>query len=64
MEKLGTVQTEAFEALQRDATTILTLYLGTKDVFEMPEKTKPWTGVGSAMSDNADSLLTTLKTHL
>jgi hypothetical protein len=63
-EKLDKVQTEAFEALQRDSTTILSLYLGTKGVFEIPEKIQPWTGAGLAMPDNVDSLLTTLKTYV
>ena len=63
-EKLDTVQTEAFEALQRDPTTILSLYLDTKGFFKMPETIQPWTGVGSAMSDNVDSLLTTLKMYV
>ena len=64
MEKLDTVQTEAFEALKRDPTTILSLYLGTKGFFEMPEAIQPWTGAGSAMPDNVDSLLTSLKTYM
>ena len=63
-EKLDKVQTEAFEALQRDSTTILSLYLGTKGVFEIPETIQTWTGVGSAISDNVDSLLTTLKMYV
>ncbi len=64
LEKLDTVQTEAFEALQHDTTTILSLYLSTKGVFDIPETIQPWTGVGSGMSDNVDSLLTTLKTYV
>jgi hypothetical protein len=59
-EELDTVQTEAFEALQRDPTTILSLYLGTQGVFKMPEAIQPWIGVKAAMSDNIHSLLTTL----
>jgi hypothetical protein len=42
---LDTVQTEAFEALKRDSTTILSLYLGTQGVFDMPKSIQPWTGV-------------------
>jgi hypothetical protein len=62
--KLDIIQTEAFEALQRDPTTILSLHLGTKGVFEMPKTIQPWTGVGLAESDNVDSLLTTPKTYV
>jgi hypothetical protein len=64
LEKLDTVQTEAFEALRKDPTTILSLNLGVKGVFEMPEAIQPWTGVGSAIPDNVDSLLTSLKTYV
>lgn len=63
-EKLDKVQTEAFEALKHDPTTILSLYLETKGVYEMPETIQPWTCVGSVMSDNVDSLLTILKTYV
>ena len=62
-KKLDTVQTEAFEALKHDPTTILSLYLETKGVYEMPETIQPWTGVGSVVSD-VDSLLTTLKMYV
>jgi hypothetical protein len=64
MEKLDTVQTEAFEVLRDDPTTILSLYLSTKGFFEMPKAIQPWTGVGSAMPGNVDSLLTSLKTYM
>ncbi len=60
LNNLDKVQTEAFEALQRNSTTILSLYLGTQGVFKMPETIQPWTGVESTMSDNIHSLLTTL----
>jgi len=62
--KLDRIQTEAFDALQRDPTTILSLHLGTKGVFEMPKTIQPWFGVGLSESDNVDSLLTTLKAYV
>jgi hypothetical protein len=64
MEKLDTVQTEAFGTLRDDPTTILSLNLGVKGVFKMPKDIQPWTGVGSAIPDNVDSLLTSLKTYV
>jgi hypothetical protein len=57
---LDTVQTEAFEALKRDSTTILSLYLGTQGVFDMPKTIQPWTGVKAAMSDNVTSRVSPL----
>jgi hypothetical protein len=64
MEKLDTVQTEAFGTLRDDPTTILSLNLGVKGVFKMPKDIQPWTGVGSVMPDSVDSLLTSLKTYV
>ena len=67
MEKLDTVQTKAFEALQREPTTILSLYLYTKRVFELPKNLEPWTGAGYAeVGDSTDlgSLLSTLGTYV
>ena len=64
MEKLDTVQTEAFGTLRDDPTTIMSLNLGVKGVFKMPKDIQPWTGVGSVMPDSVDSLLTSLKTYV
>ena len=66
-EKLDTVQTKAFEALQREPTTILSLYLYTKRVFELSKNLEPWTGAKYAEvgdSTDLDSLLSTLGTYV
>ncbi len=57
LAKLDAIQTEAFEALQRDDTTILSLYLYPFDHFEIPQHI-----LENAQKLNVSELLVELKT--